>query len=103
VVADLDLRPERRQALVDRIVAALSDASPGSRLSLRGSLTTGAADIYSDIDLCSVVPDAGFQVALAAVAKAPGQVERLVSLTLDPADARSDRRRPGRVAAVLAG
>jgi len=92
-VADLDLRPERRQAVVDRIVAALSNASPESCLTLRGSLATDAADVYSDIDLYWVVPDATFEVTVAGAARALGQVERVVSLRLDPAYARSDRRR----------
>lgn len=92
-MADLDLRPERRQAVVDRIVTTLAHSQRGSRVELRGSLAAGVADGYSDIDLCWVVSDAKFRAASASIADTLSLVGRITSPRLDPAFANSDRRR----------
>jgi hypothetical protein len=92
-VADLDLRPERREQLVAELRGALCDAVPGSRAGLRGSLASGTADRYSDIDLCWVVPDSRFAVAVDSAAQAIRSVSAVSSVRTDPALARSDRRR----------
>ena len=92
-MVDLDLRPGRRQAVLEQITRALAHATKGSEVGLRGSLAVGAADAYSDIDLCWVVPDVQFETAVASVGYALARVERVVSLRLDPDYARSDRRR----------
>jgi hypothetical protein len=93
VVADLDLRAERRQELVGKLLAALHAWVRGSRTQLRGSLGCGSADGYSDIDICWVVPDASFAEAVDTAGAALSQVRAVLSLRTDPELARSDRRR----------
>jgi hypothetical protein len=93
LVADLDLRPERRDQLAAGLRAELEAFVPGSVTALRGSLAAGAADPYSDIDLCWVAGDETFG---AAVSAAEGLAVRLASVRvvrIDPGLARSDRRR----------
>jgi len=90
-VADLDLRPERRNGLVARLRADLEAAVPGSTTSLRGSLATGSADAYSDIDLCWVVEDA--ELARAVSLAQSGAVSGVSTVRVDPDLARSERRR----------
>lgn len=92
-MADLDLRPERRERLASRLRATLTAVIPGSRASLRGSLAAGTADRYSDIDLRWVVPDDMFAAAVEAAATAARSVRPVSSLRIDPGLARSDRRR----------
>jgi hypothetical protein len=92
-MADLDLRPERRQALAAKVVAALTSAVAGSAASLRGSLATGSADGYSDIDALWVVPDDRFSQALGTAGEALATVGPVSSLRIDPSLAKSDRRR----------
>lgn len=93
VVVDLDLRPERRQKLVSKLLAGLQDWVPGSRTRLRGSLGSGSADGYSDIDICWVVPDASFAEAVDTAGAALSQVRAVLSLQTNPELARSARRR----------
>lgn len=79
---------DRTQA-VDQVVAGLEGFVPGSVVNLRGSLAAGTADEYSDIDLRWVVPDESFAAAVGGLATALPEATRRV----DPAFARSDRRR----------
>jgi hypothetical protein len=88
-VADLDLRPERRDQLAVGLRAELEGLMPGSSTTLRGSLAAQTADPYSDIDLCWVVADETFPAAVSAVAKLPS----VPAVRLDPGLACSDRRR----------
>jgi hypothetical protein len=88
-VADLDLRPERRDQLAAGLRAELEGLVPGSSTTLRGSLAAQTADPYSDIDLCWVVGDETFPAAVSAVAKLPS----VQAVRLDPGLACSDRRR----------
>jgi predicted nucleotidyltransferase len=76
-MADLDLRPERRDQLAAGLRAQLEAFVPGSVTALRGSLAAGAADSYSDIDLCWVAWDETFG---AAVSAAEGLAVRLASV-----------------------
>ncbi len=87
------MRPERRDLIVAEIRAALAGAIPGSGTQLRGSLATGTADSYSDIDICWSVPDDRFAAAVDSAATAIGSVGELTSLRVDPDLARSDLRR----------
>jgi len=91
-VADLDLRPERRERLAADHRALLTATVPGSQAALRGSLSSGTADSYSDVDLTWVVPDDMFTAAVASAA-AIRSVVPVSSLRLDPDLALSDRRR----------
>lgn len=85
--------PAERAALVERITAALTAASPGSTVEPRGSLAAGTADAYSDIDLAWVVPDERFGAAVASVVTALAPIAPVISLRSDPDIQRSDRRR----------
>jgi hypothetical protein len=93
VVADLDLRPERRHKLASKLLASLQDWIPGSRTQLRGSLGSGTADNYSDIDIRWIVPDAGFGEAVDTAGAALSRVTAVLSFRTDPEVARSARRR----------
>ncbi len=68
-------------------------AIPGSDARLRGSLASGRADRYSDIDICWVVPDDRFAVAKGLAGDAARRVRPVTSVRIDPGLARSDRRR----------
>jgi len=93
VVADLDLRPERRDKLTGKLLAALQGWIPGSVAQLRGSLGTGTADKYSDIDICWVVPDQDFTEAADTLGAALSQCTAVLALRADPEFARSAMRR----------
>jgi hypothetical protein len=93
VVADLDLRPERRDKPVGKLLAALEGWVPGSVAQLRGSLSAGTADGYSDIDICWVVPDQDFTEAVDTLGAALSQCAAVLSLRTDPELALSARRR----------
>ena len=90
---DLDLRPERRNELTAGLRAELEALIPGSATALRGSLASGTADPYSDIDLCWVVEDGVFTAAAAAAAALGVTSPSVQAARLDPGLARSDRRR----------
>jgi hypothetical protein len=93
VTADLDRRPERRDKLTGKLLAALQGWIPGSRAQLRGSLGAGTADEYSDIDIGWVVPDRDFTEAVDTLGAALSQCSAVLSLRTDPAFARSTGRR----------
>jgi hypothetical protein len=93
VVADLDLRPERRDKLTGKLLAALQGWVPSSVAQLRGSLGAGTADDYSDIDICWVVPDQDFTEAVDTLGAALSQWNAVLSLRTAPELARSARRR----------
>lgn len=92
-VADLDLRPERRRTFASKLLGNLVDWAPGSVAELRGSMGSGTADDYSDIDICWAVPDDTFTEAVDTVGAALSQVTAVLSLRTDPEFARSPRRR----------
>lgn len=92
-MTDLDLRPERRDRLVGQLRAALTAAVLDSQAELRGSLASGTADPYSDIDLAWIVPDDMFAAAVESAAPVIQSVGTVSSLRRDPGLARSDRRR----------
>ena len=86
-------RGNERAALAAGVCAALKRCCPGSRTELVGSLASGTADAFSDIDIAWVVPDTGFPDCLARVAAALGEVRPVDSVRADPDFFRSDRRR----------
>lgn len=92
-MADLDLLPERRDRLVAALNGRLTAAILGSHVELRGSLASGTADPYSDIDLAWMVPDDLFEEAVMSAATAIQSVGTVSSLRHDPDLVRSDRRR----------
>jgi len=93
VVLDLDLRPERRDKLTGKLLAALQGWVLGSVAQLRGSPGAATADGYSDIDIRWVVPDEDFAEAVDTVGAALSQCAAVLSLRRDPELARSARRR----------
>jgi hypothetical protein len=93
VVADLDLRPERRDKLTGKLLSALQGWFPGSRAQLRGSLADGTGDDYSDIDICWLVPDQDFTEAVDTLRPALSQCAAVLALRSDPEFARSAGRR----------
>src|SRR5262249_9509575 len=93
VQADLDLRPERRDKVTGKLPAALKGWVPGPAAQLRGSLGAGTADVYSDIDICWVVPDQDFTEAVDTLGAALSQCNAVLSLRTDPEFARSVKRR----------
>jgi predicted nucleotidyltransferase len=92
-VVDLDLRPERRAALVNNLAEALRVAVAGSEISLRGSLATGEADEFSDIDLLWVVPRDRFTAAVACVQETLAAISPVNSARSDPEFEGSSNRR----------
>jgi len=90
----MDRRRQTREAVAAGLIAALQDAVDGSIASLRGSMASGRADAYSDIDLLWVVPDglleAGVRHVSAAVEAAVGP---LVWVRSDPDLDGCERRR----------
>jgi hypothetical protein len=92
-MADLDLRPERRDQLVAGLRAELEELIPGSSTTLRGSLAARTADPYSDIDLRWVVGDETFTAAVSAAAGLAARLPSVQTVRIDPGLARSDRRR----------
>ena len=92
-MADLDLRPERRDQLAAELRAELEALIPGSTATLRGSLANRTADPYSDIDLCWVAGDETFTAAVSAAAGLAARLPSVQAVRIDPGLARSDRRR----------
>ncbi|GAA2678500.1 hypothetical protein [Streptomyces lunalinharesii] len=82
-----------RRALTQAVRAVLERDCPGSRTLLLGSLATGTADHFSDIDVEWVVPDRAFAACLARVADVLGRVRPVAAVRCDPDYRHSDRRR----------
>lgn len=87
------LEAKNRAELADRIIQHLLKYLPASTVRLRGSLTSGNADIYSDIDLLWEVPDGAFPACLEGLPGVLGEVAPLLSLRSDPDFQNSLRRR----------
>src|ERR1022692_343823 len=92
-MADLDLRPERRDQLAAGLREELEALIPGSSTTLRGSLAARTADPYSDIDLCWVASDQTFPAAVSAAEGLAAKLPSVQAVRVDPGLARSDRRR----------
>jgi predicted nucleotidyltransferase len=86
-------RTEDRSELAAALRSALAAACPGSQVTLRGSLATGTADEYSDIDLLWVVPDVALERCVATIAATLAPVATPVSVRSDPDFGRSAHRR----------
>ncbi|MFE9062041.1 hypothetical protein [Streptomyces violaceusniger] len=86
-------READRAALAAEVCIALQRCCPGSAAELTGSLASGAADAFSDIDIAWVVPDARFPACLARVVGALGEVQPVDGVRIDPDFHHSDRRR----------
>ncbi|HVW40482.1 MAG TPA: hypothetical protein VHC18_03935 [Amycolatopsis sp.] len=82
-----------RDALARELLRALVAACPDSRTGLRGSLATGQADAYSDIDITWRVPDKEFASVVAGVADVLDKVWPVALVREDPDWQKSDQRR----------
>lgn len=82
-----------RTTLLDAILAALREAVPGSDAVPRGSLATGQADQYSDIDVLWEVPDALFEQGVRDLENILSRVRPVESLRSDPLWQNSAKRR----------
>jgi predicted nucleotidyltransferase len=82
-----------RDALAASICRELRSAVPTSEAGLRGSLATGDADDWSDIELAWVVPDDEFDHAVTVARDVLDRAALVTSYRIDPDFARSDRRR----------
>src|SRR5689334_15922144 len=83
---------ERSQLAAD-ILTALERTVLGSQAVLRGSLASGSADAYSDIDVLWDVPDAALLSAIEALPRILAAVRPLAALRSDPDYARSLKHR----------
>ncbi|MGW2472217.1 hypothetical protein [Streptomyces sp. NPDC001665] len=82
-----------RAALAHEVRLALKRSCPGSHAELTGSLGSGTADAFSDIDIAWVVPDARFPDCLHRAVAVLGGVRPVDGVRIDPDFYRSDRRR----------
>jgi hypothetical protein len=92
-VKQLSLDTAIREALTQRILAALESAAGGSMATLRGSLADGSADAYSDIDIFWEIPDDLFQVSVDSIGDILSAAHPVESLRSAPDFQNSDKRR----------
>jgi hypothetical protein len=83
----------RQPGFAGQLRIALENSCPGSRTELRGSLSEGREDEYSDVDLAWAVPDNVFGSAVAALPDVLSGVQPVASLRSDPDFQRSASRR----------
>lgn len=79
-----------RDALTAGLRAALERSCPGSRTALLGSLASGTADEYSDIDVEWIVPDDRFAASVASAPEVLAGVHPVAGVRTDP-DPRAGR------------
>ncbi|HJQ44730.1 MAG TPA: hypothetical protein VJ870_00200 [Amycolatopsis sp.] len=82
-----------RDALARQLLRVLAAACPDSRTRLRGSLATGQADAFSDIDITWRVPDDAFDDVVAGVADVLEKVWPVALVREDPEWQKSEQRR----------
>jgi hypothetical protein len=73
-----------RDSLAGRLRAGLEQAVPCSKAGLRGSLASGQADQYSDLDLAWETPDDEFDKSLENLPQILSQIQPVASLRFDP-------------------
>ncbi len=79
--------------LAERLKITLQQTIPGSVAEYRGSLATGKADIYSDIDLLWELPDEEFGTTIPRLMTILNEVQPVESLRFDPEFQNSMKRR----------
>jgi predicted nucleotidyltransferase len=87
------LDTKTRDVLVQSISACLERAVEGSVVLLRGSLASGNADAWSDIDIMWEIPDGLFKAAVERIEDFLSQAQPVESLRSAPDFQKSDRRR----------
>ncbi|WP_114854256.1 hypothetical protein [Brachybacterium sp. YJGR34] len=85
--------PKDRLELARRFTTALTSACPGSHADIQGSLATGGADEFSDIDLLWTVPRGRFGEAIGSSSAVIASVQPLLSFRIDREDQTSRTRR----------
>ncbi|WP_435127995.1 hypothetical protein [Actinacidiphila sp. bgisy144] len=78
------LDPVVRAAVAHHVLEVLARACPGGRADLRGSLATGTADPYSDIDARWTVPDERFGGCVDRAGEVLAEVRPVLSVRGDP-------------------
>lgn len=73
-----------RTDFTHKLMDALGSSVPESKVRLRGSLATGTADEYSDIDVAWEIPDHYFEDIANILAQTLRSVGRTESLRIDP-------------------
>lgn len=73
-----------RENLTIGLLAGLERAVGGSSTGLRGSLASGKADQYSDIDLAWEIPDGEFDRSLVKLPQILALIQPVASLRFDP-------------------
>lgn len=73
-----------RENLTIGLLAGLERAVGGSSTGLRGSLASGKADQYSDIDLAWEIPDDEFDKSLVKMPQILAHIQPVASLRFDP-------------------
>lgn len=89
----VELDAKDRAYLTDRIIQQLYKKLPASTVRLRGSLASGTADSYSDIDLLWEVPDDTFPACLDDLLGFLGEIAPLLAWRSDPDFQNSFKRR----------
>src|SRR4051812_39072598 len=89
----LSLDVTERATLTTELSARLRSAVPDSLVVLRGSLSEGRADRFSDVDLLWDVPDIAFTAALDQLSEIVSRIRPVASLRIDPDFQRSQKRR----------
>lgn len=87
----LDL--SQRADLARDVLDELRQASAQSRVALRGSLASGCADQYSDIDALWELPDEDFLTCVDTISTVLARVRPVESVRSDPYFQRSQKRR----------
>jgi len=92
-VPDIDLDPARRASVVGQLQQVLGDITPTAKVTVRGSLGSGAGDRLSDIDLMLSVDADDFEPCLLAIPAALERVRSVRLLRVDPATLNAVDRR----------
>ena len=82
-----------RDAVASHVVHCLSEAVPDAHAELRGSLATGRADAYSDIDVLWELPDDRFAIGMERLRTVLAAIRPVESVRSDPLLQRSHRHR----------
>ena len=80
----MNLEPEERDDLIERILEGFRRSFPDSKASLRGSLSGGFGDEYSDIDIMWVIPRDHFAACLHRLHSILSEIQPIESMRWDP-------------------
>ena len=89
----LNLDPQQRAKFLCGLKSPLLTVVPRSVVELHGSIATGSADEYSDIDLVWEIPDDQFDATVLCVEETLTAIQSVSAMQFDPLFQASDRRR----------